>query len=167
MNVTRNLRVIALFSGMIGTFLESSQNSIYSGHDIQLLNTYCQWLLMHNLLFTCHDVRSELGMNPVPSAVLFDEEAEDRPLNRPDIILNPEPYDERTQNKEYHYFRLPVASLIDSNKQTTELLCTDPIIEPHSYSQFYILLVMIIGFSQLKRIEFEKKIHYFKVFDKS
>jgi len=65
MNVTRNLRVIALFSGMIGTFLESSQNSIYSGHDIQLLNTCCQWLLMHNPLFTHHDIRSELGMNPV------------------------------------------------------------------------------------------------------
>ena len=92
---------------------------------------------MHNLLFTHHDVRSELGMNPVPSAVLFDEEAEDRPLNWPDIILNPEPYEERTQNEDYRYFRLPVASLIDSNKQTTELLRTDPIIEPLLFPVLY------------------------------
>ena len=123
---------------MIGTFLESSQKSIYSNHDIQLLNTCRQWLLMHNPLFTRHDVRSELGMNPVPSAVLFDEEAEDRPLNRPDIILNPEPYEERTQNEDYRYFRLPVASLIDSNKQTTGLLHTDPIIKPLLFPVLYL-----------------------------
>jgi len=36
-----------------------------------------KWGNSQALITTCHDVQSELGMNLVPSAVLFDEEAED------------------------------------------------------------------------------------------
>src|SRR5271167_4633403 len=89
-NVTRNPRAIALFSGIIGAYLESSQSRVNTGHDIRLLNECRQWLLQHNPLFARHDVRTELGMNPVPSTDLFDEEAEVRPSNRPDIVVNPD-----------------------------------------------------------------------------
>jgi hypothetical protein len=137
MNITRNPRAIALFSGMIGAYLESSQCRANSGHDIQLLNQCRQWLLHHNPLFARHDVRSELDIHPLPSADLFDEEAEARPPNRPDIILNPDPYDPSTQDEDYRYFRLPVASFTDSNRQNVGLLRSDPAIEPLLFPVLY------------------------------
>ena len=129
MNITRNPRAIALFSGVIGAYLESNQCKINSGHDINLLKKCRKWLLEHNPVFARHDVRTELCINQLPRTDLFDEEAEVRPLNRPDIALNPEVYDERTQDEDYRYFRLPIASFQDNNRQTIGLLRSDPAIE--------------------------------------
>ncbi len=129
MNVTRNPRAIALFSGLIGAYLESHQGRIDSGHDIQLLNKCRRWLLAHNPLFARYDIQAELGINPLPTTNLFDEDAEIRPPNRPDVVLNPDPYDEKTQDEDYRYFRLPVASFQDHNRQTVGLVRSDPAIE--------------------------------------
>ena len=128
MNITRNPRAIALFSGVIGAYLESNQSKINSGHDIKLLNKCRQWLLEHNPLFAHYNVQPRLCINPLPNTNLFDEDVEVRPSNRPDIVLNPDPYDERTQDEDYRYFRLPVASFQD-NRQTIGLVRSDPAIE--------------------------------------
>jgi hypothetical protein len=72
---------------------------------------------------------------------LFNKEVEVRPLNRPDIVLNPESYNKRTQDKDYYYFRLPVASFRDCNRQTIGLVRSDSAIElllfPILYSYSY------------------------------
>jgi hypothetical protein len=146
MNVTHNTRAIALFSGTIGAYLESSGNGIDRGHDLVHLETCRAWLLAHNALYARHDVMSELRIPPLPLADLFDEEdeTEGRPLNRPDIVLNPNVYDAATQDEDYRHFRLPVAAYQNNQRETIGLLRSDPatelllfpILYPHGRGQW-------------------------------
>ena len=50
MHVTRNARAAALYGGVLGAFLESSDDAIDQGHDRGLLQRCCEWLLEHNPL---------------------------------------------------------------------------------------------------------------------
>src|SRR5258706_512815 len=63
--------------------------------------------------------------NPQPSVDLFDEEddTETRPPNRPDIVLNPNTYED------YHHFRLPLAQSRQSQEDRLTLLRSDPATE--------------------------------------
>jgi hypothetical protein len=129
MNVTRNPRAIALYSGTIGVFLESSDIQANTGHNLDLLHLCREWLLVNNAIFSRYDVRSELQLLPLPLATLCSEEEETRPPNVPDLVLNPEPYARETQNEDYHYSRLPVASVSTRSGGITGLLRSDPDIE--------------------------------------
>jgi hypothetical protein len=146
MNITHNPRAVALFSGSIGAYLESSQNTIDRGHDLTHLKRCRSWLLTHNPIYRRYDVRSELNISPLPTAELSNKDSEivERPLGRPDIVLNPEPYDLATQNEDHRHFRLPVASVTDSHGTSIGLVRSDPAIElllfpllyPHGHGQW-------------------------------
>ena len=60
MNIIRNPRAVALYSGTIGVFLESSDIQANTGHNLDLLHSCRDWLLANNAIFSRYDVWSEL-----------------------------------------------------------------------------------------------------------
>jgi hypothetical protein len=102
--------------------------------------------MSHNAIYSRYDVRAQLQAPLLPLSDLFDEddEYEHRPSERPEIVLNPFPYDEATQDEDYRHFRLPVASYQDNNGVAAILTRSDPAVElllfpvlyPHGRGQY-------------------------------
>ena len=129
MNITRNPHAIALFSRLIGAYLESNQSKINNSYNIELLNKCCQWLLEHNPLFAQYDIQPQLCINLLPNTNLFDKDVEVRLLNRLDIVLNLDLYNKRTQDEDYYYFQLLVVFFQDYNRQKIGLVHSNLAIE--------------------------------------
>lgn len=144
MNLTRNRRAIALYTGCIGAYLESSKNRFDEGHDLELLNRAKRWLLEHNSLFQRYDVRRELGLDVFPTVTVFSGDVsstqQQMPWNRPDIVLNPYDYPVSTTGEDYRYYRLPVGSVPTETANGNERLTinrSNPIIEPLLFPVLY------------------------------
>jgi hypothetical protein len=71
------------------------------------------WLLTHNPVFHRNDVRAYLRIdNPLPLAHLETEAGDERrPNNRPDLVVNPFPYNQETRVEDYRHYRLPAGAL--------------------------------------------------------
>ena len=54
--------------------------------------------------------------NPVPLAYVLENSGEERPPNRPDLVINPFDYNEQTRNKDYRSYRLPIGSILGNNQ---------------------------------------------------
>lgn len=133
MTVTKNQHAAALYSGSIGAYLESSTRRIDQIQDQRQLCACRDWLVEHNPLFARyapherwmeddHDIH-----RPFPVMEPSDRE-EIRPMNCPDLILNPMPYHPETRDEDFHYTRLPEARIADQDHQW--LGKADPNLEP-------------------------------------
>jgi hypothetical protein len=112
---TQNPRAIALYSGVLGAWLESSRHNRYDrDHDVELLERCRDWLLENNPVFQRHDIRANIQVpDPLPLIQLInDHRQERRPANRPDIVLDPFQYDPETRNEDFRYDRLPVGHVV-------------------------------------------------------
>jgi hypothetical protein len=112
---TQNPRAIALYSGVLGAWLESSRHNRYDrDHDVELLERCRDWLLENNPVFQRHDVQANIQVpDPLPLIQLInDHRQERRPANRPDIVLDPHQYDPETRNEDFRYHRLPVGHVV-------------------------------------------------------
>ncbi|KAH8586719.1 hypothetical protein B0O99DRAFT_602268 [Bisporella sp. PMI_857] len=77
----------------------------------------------------------------MPLVGLHDEDgAEHRPPYRPDLVLNPLPYDVDTRREDYRHYRLPISVVqgaIVDRPETRSILRSDPSVElllfPHLY----------------------------------
>jgi hypothetical protein len=139
---TRNPRAIALYSGVIGAWLESSaHNKPDQNHNQVALNQCKDWLLQHNSVFQRNDVRANIHVdNPLPVAQLLQEAGiERRPANRPDLVVNPFNYDQETRNEHSQHHRLPAGAVHHAPNQAVQpmLFHSDPDVEvllfPHLY----------------------------------
>jgi hypothetical protein len=65
---------------------------------------------------------------PLPQVVLPTESEEVRPINRPDLVINPSRYPLEVRDKDYQYYRLTIREItITSNKgDPVQLYQTDP-----------------------------------------
>ena len=129
MNVTRNPRAIALYSRTISVFLESLDIQANTGYNLDLLHLYQDQLLANNAIFSRYNVQSKLQLLLLPLATLYSKEEETRPLNVPNLVLNPKPYTRETQDKDYYYSRLLVALISTRSSSITGLLRLDLDIE--------------------------------------
>ena len=107
MYFSSNERALALYSGTLGAYLESSSHLHDADHDHPLLQRAADWLIQYNPLYQrWHDgigLTSELNlpiMNPM-------DDQETRPSLRPEIIMNPEAYDVETGNEDFQTHRRP------------------------------------------------------------
>ena len=122
MQVTRNLRATALYSGLLGAFLESSSAhaTVDVNHDWQHLQSCRAWLLANNPLFLQYypltleanlpdEDESSIERLPRWETSITEER---RPPNRPDLILNPAPYPVETHDEHFRTRHLPNAELL-------------------------------------------------------
>jgi hypothetical protein len=139
MNITHPTAIV-LFSEATGAYLESSQNTIDREHDLTHLKRCRSWLLTHNPIYRQYNIKSELKLPSLPTAELSNEDSGiiERPLARPDIALNPKPYDLAMQNKDHQHFCLPVASVTDSHGTSIELVYSDPAIKLFFFPVLYL-----------------------------
>jgi hypothetical protein len=137
-----NDRAVALYSGTIAAWLESNaHNRADQGHDQLALMTCKDWLLAHNPVLQRNDIQTYFrSNNPLPVIHLENEAGhERRPNNRPDLVINPFPYNEETRNEDYRHYRLPTGTLEATTSTQTQpaLLHGDPDVElllfPHLY----------------------------------
>ena len=122
MQVTRNLRATALYSGLLGAFLESSSAhaTVDVNHDWQHLQSCRAWLLANNPLFLQYYPLTLEANLPDEDASSIDRlprwetstTEERRPPNRPDLILNPAPYPVETHDEHFRTRHLPNAELL-------------------------------------------------------
>jgi hypothetical protein len=139
---TQNPRAIALYSGVLGAWLESSAyNRFDRGHNIALLEQCRDWLLQNNPVLQRNDVRANIQVpDPFPLIQLINEHREERrPANRPDIVMDPLQYDPETRNEDFQHNRLTVGRVRGSHRagNLPELYRSDPDVEvllfPHLY----------------------------------
>ena len=136
-----NPRAIALFSGALGAYLESNaSNAIDRGHNEAALRTCQDWLLAHNPAFNKNHVRRNLQVpEPLPQVVLPTESEEVRPINRPDLVMNPSRYPPEVRDEDYRYYRLTIGEIAvtSSEGDPVQLYQTDPDVEllqfPHLF----------------------------------
>jgi hypothetical protein len=138
----KNPRAIALYSGMLGAWLESHRCNQYDqGHDQDALRECRDWLLENNTVFQRNDVRAYLQVgNPLPLAHLIDEDGdEQRPPNRPDLVMNPFQYEQHTRDEHFRYNRLPVGAVQASSDQAPQptLYRSDPDVEVLTFPHLY------------------------------
>ena len=104
---SHNQRAIALYSGTLGAYLESSSHLHDGNHDRLQLEQAAEWLVRHNALYRqwYDGIRSITEPNlPVMQPVNL---LESRPPLRPKIIMNPEAYDVETGNEDFQTHRRP------------------------------------------------------------
>ena len=108
MTISKNEAALALFSGVLGAFLHSSTEWHPTSLDIERLSQAATWLRQNNPLFrrwTSSQIVQEHSLLP---SVMADSE-ERLPDSRPDIVLDPAPFDPVTHDEDYSFRRLPVA----------------------------------------------------------
>jgi hypothetical protein len=139
---TQNPLAIALYSGVLGAWLDSSAHNHHDrDHDLQLLETCRDWLPQHNVVFRRNDVLANIQVpDPLPLLQLINDHREERrPANRPDVVMNPLQYDSETRNEDFQYNRLTLGRICGSHRtgNMPELFRTDPDVEvllfPHLY----------------------------------
>ena len=98
-----NPRAIALFSGALGAYLErDAATAIDRGTDQAGLRRCRDWLLANNPVFNKNHVRRNLQVpEPLPQVVLPAESEEVRPVNRPDLVMNPFRYPIEVRDEDY------------------------------------------------------------------
>ena len=128
--MSQNQRAIALYSGSISAFLESSVSHSDQGHNTAHLEQCRIWLIQNNSLFCQYDVRSELQIQPLLTVELIDSSTkETRPTARPEVVMNPFEYPSETRNEDYRYHRLPVAQLQNAMGLNVSVMWSDPELE--------------------------------------
>lgn len=139
---TQNPRAIALYSGVLGAWLESSRHNRYDrDHNILLLERCRDWLLQNNVVFQRNDVRANIQVpDPLPLIQLISDHREERrPANRPDFVMDPLQHDAETRNEDFRYNRLTVGRVTGSHRagNLPDLYRSDPDVEvllfPHLY----------------------------------
>src|SRR5256885_1692956 len=113
MHITKNARAAALYSGVLGAFLESSDDAIDQGHDRDILQRCREWLLEHNPLMRQFDWRSQLNASSFPTVHTSDSTLENNPSMRPEIVMDPSTFESEVNQEDYRHFRLPVAHIED------------------------------------------------------
>ncbi len=139
---TQNPRAIALYSGVLGAWLESSRHNRHDrDHDVALLEICRDWLLENNPVFQRHEVRANIQVpDPLPLIQLINDHREERrPANRPDVVLDPHQYDPETWNEDFRYDRLPVGRISGSHRagDLPSLSRKDPAAEVMLFSHIY------------------------------
>lgn len=139
---TQNPRAIALYSGILGAWLESSRHNRHDrDHDVELLERCRDWLLENNPVFQRHDVRANIQVpDPLPLIQLINDHREERrPANRPDIVLDPHQHDPETRNEDFRYDRLPLGRVRGSHRAGTlpYLSRKDPAAEVMIFAHLY------------------------------
>lgn len=139
---TQNPRAIALYSGVLGAWLESSRHNRHDrDHDIALLERCRDWLLENNIVFQRHEVLANIQVpDPLPLIQLINDHREERrPANRPDVVLNPHEYDPETRNEDFRFDRLPIGRVAGSHRagDLPELSRRDPASEVLLFSHLY------------------------------
>jgi hypothetical protein len=54
---------------------------------------------------------------PLPQIVLPTESEEVRPINRPDLVINPSRYSLEVRDKDYRYYRLTIREITVTNSK--------------------------------------------------
>jgi hypothetical protein len=101
---TQNPRAIALYSGVLGSWLESSRhNRADNDHDLEVLEECRDWLLEHNTVFQRNDILANIQVpDPLPLIQLINDHREERrPANRPDFVMDPVQHDPQTRNEDF------------------------------------------------------------------
>jgi hypothetical protein len=139
---TQNPRAIALYSGVLGAWLETSRyNRHDQDHDLQKLEECRHWLMQHNTVFQRNDVRANIQVpDPLPLLQLIQEHRDERrPQNRPDFVMDPMMHDPQTRNEDFRFDRVTQGRVTGSHRagDLPELFRTDPDVEvllfPHLY----------------------------------
>jgi len=139
---TQNPRAIALYSGVLGAWLETSRyNRHDQDHDLTKLEQCRQWLMEHNSVFQRNDVRANIQVpDPLPLLQLIQEHRDERrPQNRPDFVMDPMRHDPQTRNEDFRFDRVTLGRVTGSHRagNLPELFRTDPDVEvllfPHLY----------------------------------
>ena len=130
MNITRNSRALALYSGTLGAFLQSSNHSQNQGHDQEHLERCRQWLIRHNPTFRKWSfgiVSYPTHISPYPTVELICEpHVEIRSLNRPKIVIDPLNLAQEMANEDHRSFCPPQAVLANTD---LHILRSDPELE--------------------------------------
>jgi hypothetical protein len=137
MKVVRNARAAALFSGVLGAFLESSTRDFDQGHDTALLTRCREWLIQNNPIYRRYEVRAELQIHPIPTVVLPAGSLENVPYARPELIMDPLDYPSMCANESARYFRLPEATLQDRDGSKLVMNRSNPLLEPLLFPVLY------------------------------
>jgi hypothetical protein len=139
---TQNPRAIALYSGVLGAWLETSRHNSYDrDHDLTKLEQCRDWLMLNNAVFQRNDVRANIQVpDPLPLLQLIQEHREERrPQNRPDFVMDPMRHDPQTRNEHFRFDRVTQGRVTGSHRvgDLPELFRTDPDVEvllfPHLY----------------------------------
>ena len=165
MNVTQNLRAIALYSRTISIFLKSSDIQANTGYNLDLLHSYQDQLLANNAIFSRYNVQSKLQLLLLLLATLYSKEEETQPLNIPNLVLNPEPYTRETQDEDYYYLRLLVALVSTRSSSITGLLRSDLDIELLLFPVLYLKGEgnQKLAYPELQRLIYNTFLQYIKM----
>ena len=97
---------MALYSGTIGGFLQSSPQALDRGQDAQGLTAAANWLKTHNRFLQGYTV----SIIDIPTVRLPTFETSDpderRPCHRPDLIVRADQYDPETHDEDFRFDRL-------------------------------------------------------------
>ena len=113
MHITKNDSAAALYGGVLGAFLESTNDVLGQGHDLGHLQRCREWLLEHNSLIKWFDWRSHAKTSSFPTVQTCDSALEANPSMRPEVVMDPNTFDAEVNQEDYQHFRLPVAYIQD------------------------------------------------------
>lgn len=138
----QNPRAIALYSGVLGAWLETSRYNRYNqGHDLAKLEECRHWLMQHNSVFRRNEVRANIQVpDPLPLLQLIqDFRDERRPQNRPDFVMDPMMHDPQTHNEDFRFDRVTVGRVTGSNRagNLPDLFRNDPDVEVLTFPHLY------------------------------
>ena len=141
MNYSRNIRAHALYSGVLGAFLEPNENTSVSNenrdstHD-EILQRAAAWLAENNPYlrpFTnilSSNRESQVLNNPFPSATHLQTDTNAPPANQHDIVVPNYDFPSEVHDEDFHYSRL-MAGFVQENENLRIPISThDPNLEP-------------------------------------
>src|SRR5581483_10815695 len=142
MNYSRNIRAHALYSGIIGAFLEPDNNNNNNNtaedpiHN-ETLRRAASWLSQNNpyLRPFAHILSSQPSdhqnrNNPFPRARHIQSDTQAPPVNTRDIIIPNYDFPNEVHNEDFHYTRLMAGFVQESENLRVPILTHDPNLEP-------------------------------------
>ncbi|PKY50137.1 hypothetical protein RhiirA4_406162 [Rhizophagus irregularis] len=138
MNYSRNIRAHALYSGILGAFLEPNNNITNnipdrSTHDITIQRA-AAWLAQNNPYLRPYtnmlSIRqNQESNNPFPMAS-YTETNDDAPINPQEIIIPNYDFPDEVHNEDFHYTRLMAGFTQQSETLRLPITTYDPNLEP-------------------------------------
>ncbi|EXX69470.1 PIF1-like helicase domain-containing protein [Rhizophagus irregularis DAOM 181602=DAOM 197198] len=140
MNYSRNIRAHALYSGILGAFLEPSENGGNNNmtHHLtrdETLQQAATWLSQNNPYLRPYasmisSLQNQISNGPFPTARHAETDLDAPPVNTCEIIIPNYDFPDEVHNEDFHYTRLMAGFIQDSDTSRIPISTYDPNLEP-------------------------------------
>src|SRR3989337_1442491 len=144
MGYSTNFRALALYSGIMGAYLQPLNPTYVSNEQIidENLLQAARWLSSHNPYLKnytniIHQRHNTAMLNPFPTATHIPNDDTAPPTNHHDIIIPTTNLPNEVHDEDFHYSRLMAGFVQDDNNNSLPISIYDPNLEPLLFSHLF------------------------------